>query len=62
MFLYTCKVSVHDRVPLGTERTRELQALTRARHRVEDGERGRARNFQNEDIDRARGGPSRPLG
>ena len=55
-------VSLHDANPLETEARRDVEAMARARRRVEEGERGRAVDFDGQDIDRRAGGPSRPMG
>ena len=55
-------VSLHDANPLETEARRDVEAMACARRRVEEGERGRAVDFDGHDIDRRAGGPSRPLG
>ena len=55
-------VSLHDANPLETEARRDVEATARARRRVEEGERGRAVDFDGQDLDRSAGGPSRPLG
>ena len=41
---------------LGDERRRSDEANQRARHRRDEGERGRVRDFQGNDIDRSSGG------
>ena len=48
--------------PLGTEARLDAEATARARQRRDDWERGRATGVDGEDIDRAAGGPGRPLG
>ena len=41
---------------LGDQEQRDREALSRARGRMEDGLRGRARDFQGNDLDRSVGG------
>jgi serine/threonine protein kinase len=55
-------VSLHDSDPIGTAASRDREAYARARDRAEHWVRGRVTGFHGEDIDRALGGPSRPLG
>ena len=49
-------VSIHSRDPLGDTSRREAQALDRHRRERQQGERGRAVDFQGQDLDRSAGG------